>query len=116
MKPIFYCGNVKQNILGFESKARQRILRLLAKLGDGLNLQPKDFKYMGSIGAGVYELRVRTEKQYRVFYVAKFAEAIYVLHAFIKKEQKTSQHDINIGSQWYKALITNRGAENVRKN
>jgi len=51
---------------------------------------------MSSIGAGVREIRVRTGSEYRVIYVAKFAEAVYVLHAFEKRSQKTSQRAIEL--------------------
>jgi len=115
MKPVIYCGNSQDRIVGFESQAKQRILRLLDKLCAGLDLHPKDFKYIGVVGAGVYELRVRIGKQYRIFYVTKFAEAIYVLHAFVKKKQQTSRHDIELGSQRYKALINYRGEKNEQE-
>jgi len=57
---------------------------------------------MPSVGAGVYEIRIHVDDAYRVFYVAKFEEAVYVLHAFQKKTQKTAKHDIEIGRQRYK--------------
>jgi len=115
MKPVVYCGSSASNIRGFDTKTKQRILRLLDMLCAELDLHPKDFKYMGVVGVGVYELRVRTDKQHRVFYVAKFEEAIYVLHAFVKKGQKTLRRDINIGMQRYKALINYRGVKNEAK-
>lgn len=112
MKEIIYCGNSAKDISDFDTKAKQRILRLLDMLQAGLDMHPKDFKYMGVVGEGVYELRVRMSKQYRVFYVAKFKEAIYVLHGFIKKTQNTSRRDIEVGIQRYKYIISYRG-ENV---
>jgi len=52
---------------------------------------------MPTIGPGVVEIRVRDESgAYRLLYVAKFAEAVYVLHAFQKKSQKTSSLDIAV--------------------
>ncbi len=57
------------------------------------------------IGKGVAEIRIRTESAYRIFYVARFPEAIYVLHAFHKKTQKTSKQDIEIGKQRYQAML-----------
>lgn len=81
MKPIIYCGNSAKDIKAFDKKARLRILRLLDMLRAGMDLHPKDFKHINTIGAGVYELRVKTNKQHRVFYITKFEEAIYVLHA-----------------------------------
>lgn len=61
--------------------------------------EPDDFKPMKTIGLGVNEIRVSDEgnNRYRLIYVAKFEEAIYVLHVVSKKKtQKTSQHDIDI--------------------
>lgn len=50
---------------------------------------PHDWKPMGAVGPGVNEIRVHTGREHRVFYVAKFADAVYVLHAFEKKGQRT---------------------------
>jgi phage-related protein len=60
---------------------------------------------------GVQEIRIRTEDAYRIFYVAKFDEAVYVLHAFQKKTQKTSKQDINIGQQRYQQMIQYRESQ-----
>lgn len=68
-------------------------------------LDPLDWKPMETVGAGVQEIRIRVKTSYRVLYVAKFSEAIYVLHAFVKKTQKTSKKDIDLSAERYKALI-----------
>ena len=52
-------------------------------------LEPDDWKPMPTVGPGVAELRIRTGVEHRVFYVAKFAEAIYVLHAFEKRSRSS---------------------------
>ena len=60
---------------------------------------------MPTVGAGAYEIRYRdTSGAFRVIYVAKFAEAIYVLHAFQKKTQKTAKPDIDLAAQRYKLI------------
>ncbi len=51
---------------------------------------------MRSVGAGVIEIRIHAEGEYRVLYVAKFAEAVYAIHAFEKKTQQTRQGDIEM--------------------
>lgn len=67
---------------------------------------PSDFKPMPSVGAGVYEIRYRDDKgAFRVIYVAKLEDAVYVLHAFQKKTQKTPKSDINLAANRYKRLI-----------
>ncbi|WP_309729693.1 type II toxin-antitoxin system RelE/ParE family toxin [Chamaesiphon sp. OTE_75_metabat_556] len=54
---------------------------------------PSDFKPMSTVGKGVEEIRIRTDDAYRIFYVARFEDAVYVLHSFQKKTQKTSRRD-----------------------
>lgn len=61
---------------------------------------------MVSVGSGVKEIRVRDEHGiFRVIYVAKFSDAIYVLHCFQKKTQQTSQQDIDLAKSRYKDLL-----------
>jgi phage-related protein len=61
---------------------------------------------MNSIGQGVREIRIRdVDGAFRVIYVAKFADAVYVLHCFQKKSQKTSSEDIALATRRYKELI-----------
>jgi phage-related protein len=60
------------------------------------------------IGAGVYELRVRAGGAFRVFFVTKFDEAIYVLHAFQKRSRKTTRRDLDIGTARYREVISTR--------
>ena len=52
---------------------------------------------MPLVGPGVIEVRIHSEREYRVFYLAQFEEAVYVLHAFVKKSQKSSSLDIALG-------------------
>ncbi len=66
---------------------------------------------MPTVGKGVQEIRIRTENAHRIFYVAQFAEAIYVLHVFQKKTQKTTQQDIEIGQQRYQQMIEYRESQ-----
>ena len=64
---------------------------------------------MVTVGMGVNEIRLRDETGIaRVFYVAKFEEAVYILHAFEKKTQKTDDRDIEIGRRRYVSLIEER--------
>ena len=63
---------------------------------------------MATVGPGVFEIRVHTALEHRVFYVAQFDEAVYVLHAFEKKSQKTSRADIEIGARRYRLVLERR--------
>ena len=103
-----YVGNAQKEIEAFPVKARQRIMMALTVVSAGLELSPKEFKYMPTIGTGCYELRLKIDRQYRVFYVAKFHEAVYVLHAFVKKTEQTSKINIELGGRRYKALLNHR--------
>lgn len=54
---------------------------------------------MPSVGPGVAEIRIHDATEHRVFYVAKYVEAVYVLHAFEKNSQKTAQRDVDLGRE-----------------
>ena len=59
---------------------------------------------MREIGVGVREIRIHALGEWRVIYVARFDDAIYVLHSFQKKSRKTSQKDIERARQRYKEI------------
>jgi phage-related protein len=64
---------------------------------------------MATVGSGVKELRIREEAgAFRVIYLAKQAEAVYVLHCFQKKTEQTSEKDIQLARKRYKDLIKER--------
>lgn len=68
-----------------------------------------DWKPMKSIGAGASEIRVREESgAYRVIYIAKFKEAVYVLHCFEKRSQKTSRADLELATARYREVLARR--------
>lgn len=65
---------------------------------------------MRTVGAGVKEIRVRDASgAYRVIYLASRPEAVYVLHCFQKKTEKTNQRDINLARQRFKAIAKPAG-------
>jgi phage-related protein/predicted XRE-type DNA-binding protein len=89
MKPVRFLGNSLQRLRDFPVDARQDAGYQLDKVQRGL--QPDDFKPMPTIGKGVEEIRIRDDSGiYRVIYTARFADAVFVLHAFEKKTQRTS--------------------------
>ena len=71
---------------------------------------------MGSIGAGVREIRIHTDAEHRVCYVARFLEGIYVLHAFEKRTRKTSPSDIELARKRYRELLEHRRREDHGKS
>ena len=72
---------------------------------------PTDWKPIRGVGAGVMEIRVHRPGEFRVIYVAKFAEAVYVLHAFGKKSQKTPKADLDLAKQRYAQMLAVRRAK-----
>jgi phage-related protein len=105
-KPIHWVGRSKDELLTFSDDARRRAGFELWTLQQGES--PSDFKPMNSVGKGVEEIRIRVDDAYRIFYIARFDEAIYVLHAFQKTSQKTAQTNIQLGQQRYKQLLNYR--------
>ena len=70
--------------------------------------EPDDWKPMASVGPGVYELRIHTGVEHRIFYVAKFAEGVYVLHAFEKRTRRIAQRDIELAQERYREVLRSR--------
>lgn len=71
-------------------------------------MEPKNWKPMNSVGSGVNEIRIQTDLENRVLYVAKFEEGVYVLHAFEKRTRKTSRKDIDLAQKRLRDLIRER--------
>ncbi len=71
---------------------------------------PDDWKPMTSVGRGVFEIRIRTGREHRVFCVAKFDEAVYVLHAFEKRTRQTRLADIDVAKRRLAAVTERRRA------
>ena len=63
---------------------------------------------MPSVGTGVREIRIRTGREHRILYVTKFKEAIYVLHAFQKKTQRTATTDLDLAKRRYSEILRYR--------
>jgi phage-related protein len=74
-----------------------------------LGLMPSDFKPMPTVGAGAYEIRLKVQGQWRVIYVAKHADAVYVLHCFHKTTPKTARPDIDLAAKRYKLIGVEHG-------
>ena len=64
---------------------------------------------MPAVGNGVHEIRVRDESgAFRLMYVAKFPEAVYVLHVFQKKTRTTARKDLTLAKDRYQEVLTRR--------
>jgi phage-related protein len=105
-KPLVWLGSSLDDVRAFPDEARQEAGFQPRRVQQGLS--PGDWKPMTTVGPGVIEIRIHTTEEYRVFYVAKFMEAVYVLHAFHKQTQKTPQRDIDLAQRRYAELIRTR--------
>ena len=102
LKPLYFVGSVLKDLQAFPRAPRREAGYQLRRVQIGR--QPSDWKPMSTVGRGVREIRIHYEGQYRVIYVAKIDDAVYVLHAFRKKTQKTRKQDIEIARQRLKEI------------
>lgn len=104
MKELEFLGDSQKAISEFPRDARQAAGYQLRRVQDGL--LPEDFKPMSDIGAGVVEIRVWAgQGTYRVMYTARLADKVYVLHAFQKKTQKTTERDKEIARKRFNQML-----------
>ncbi|MFZ2631176.1 MAG: type II toxin-antitoxin system RelE/ParE family toxin [Desulfosalsimonadaceae bacterium] len=102
MKLIEFHGTSRKEIKKFPEPAKREAGHQLMRIQNGL--APSDWKPMPDIGQGVREIRLHYEGQFRIIYVARFDDAIHVLHAFQKKTQKTPAREIDIARRRYKEI------------
>ena len=109
LRPIHWLGSSLDDIRAMPEAARRDIgVELTLVQGGDL---PTDWKPIRGVGAGVMEIRVHRPGEFRVIYVAKFAEAVYVLHAFGKKSQKTPKADLDLAKRRYAQMLVLRRAK-----
>ena len=93
-KKVHWMGSAWTDLKAFPDAARREAGHQLFLVQCGQT--PEDFKPMRGVGVGVYEIRIHTETEHRVFYIAKYPEAVYVLHEFEKRTRKTGRRDIQL--------------------
>jgi phage-related protein len=119
-KPLHWVGAARKEVRALPDEARGIAGRDLRRLQRGL--LPKDWKPMEQVGSGACEIRIRTSEsgtvQHRVMYVAKFPEAVYVLHAFEKKSAQTPPHHLELAAARYRQVLQERpqGGNQRRKS
>lgn len=102
MKKLRFIGSSLDDLKNFPIEARREAgFELDAVQRGGM---PSDFKPLLAVGPGAYEIRIHALGEWRVVYVAKFDNAVYVLHAFHKKTQRTRSEDIQLAAHRYKQL------------
>lgn len=107
-KRVEFRGSSLEDLRAFPLAVRREAGHQLDQVQHGR--EPDDWKPMNTVGQGVKEIRIRDEAgAFRVLYVAKFADAIYVLHCFQKKTEKTSKADVELAAKRYRELLKERG-------
>lgn len=107
LKPISFLANALSVIREFPDEAKRDAGYQLDRVQRGLD--PDDWKPMTTIGSGVREIRLREKSgAFRVIYITAYAEKVVVLHAFQKKTEKTTKHDIDLAKTRYR-MLTNKG-------
>jgi len=105
-KPVIWLDDSRKRMRAFPATARQRAGFELWEVQQGN--EPSDWKPMASVGPGVREIRIHSDGEFRVLYVARFEEAIYVLHAFEKKSRRTPKADVDLAEARYRGLVNER--------
>lgn len=97
MKRLEFLGDSLEQLRDFPETVRKEAGVQLHKVQQGI--EPSDWKPMTSVGQGVREIRIRDEAGiFRVLYIAKIGDTVYVLHAFQKKTQQTAKRDLDLAA------------------
>jgi phage-related protein len=103
IRPFRFLGDSLKCLRDFPEDARHDAGYQLDNVQRGL--QPDDFKPLAAVGKGVEEIRITDDSgAYRVLYVARRADAVYVLHAFQKKTRGTPKNDIETAKRRFAQL------------
>jgi len=110
LKPVHFVGTSRADLRRLPDSARETTGFQLFKVQQGK--EPDDWKPMPIVGSGVQEMRI-TDKgnAYRVFVLTRFEEAVYVLHVFQKRSQKTAKSDLRLAKGRYADLLTWRNEQ-----
>jgi phage-related protein len=92
MKPILWIGSSLDDLKAFPDAARQR--------------KVQHWKPIAAIGVGVAEIRIRgAAGAFRVIFIARFGNAVHVLHAFRKKSRKTPWQDVDLARKRFRSKL-----------
>jgi phage-related protein len=106
LKPVEWIGSSRHDLRALPDEVQGEAGWQLFRVQQGR--EPEDFRPMPGVGGGAYEIRIHTQTEHRLLYVAKFAEAVYVLHVFAKRTRKTSRRDVEIGKRRYAQVLAQR--------
>lgn len=103
---IHWVGDAKEVLSAFPQEVKGVFGYSLRRLQKGL-LPDCDARRMQSVGKGVWELKTADERTwYRVVYLTRIGDALYVLHAFEKDSRKTDRRDLMIAKSRLKTVLT----------
>ena len=104
MKELRFRGSSLDDLRKFPALAVREAGYQMDKVQNGI--EPTDWKPMETVGAGGKEIRIQDESgAFRMIYLAKLADAVYVLHCCQKKTQQTSERDIKLARKRFKDLM-----------
>jgi phage-related protein len=107
MKVAIFLGDTRQVLRGFPEDVRRELGYDVDRVQNGK--EPRNWKLLSAVGSGVKEIRVQDKNgAYRVAFTANFADAVYILHVFQKKTQKTPARDTEIASIRFRQLMVKR--------
>lgn len=106
MKRVVWLGTSLEEVRSWTDEAQRDTGYQLFKIQSGLD--PSDWKPMPNVGSGVQEIRIHCGNEYRVIYLARLAEAVYVLHAFEKKTRKTPHAALDVARRRLQLLLGQR--------
>jgi phage-related protein len=102
---IHWLGDAKDVLSAFPQEIRGEFGYSLRRLQKGL-LPDCAARRMESVGKNVWELKTADERTwYRVIYLTRIGDALYVLHAFEKSSRKTSRRDLEIAKSRLKTVV-----------
>jgi phage-related protein len=103
VKPVVWMGGSREDLRQFPETVQDSLGFELYRVQCGLD--PKDWKPMTTVGAGVKEIRARDEAGiFRMIYLATRLEGVYVLHCFQKKTRRTSRSDLELAMKRFKSI------------
>jgi phage-related protein len=102
-KYVWFVGTSLEDLRAFPTTARREAGYQIDQVQHGRD--PDDWKPLRTVGRGAREIRIRDESgAFRVIYIAKVEDRVYVLHAFQKKTQKTRKTDLDLAKKRYKEV------------
>ena len=96
---IHWEGDSRDVLAGFPEEVRANLGFALFEMQQGKKPSIPT-RRMESIARGVYELKESDERTwYRVIYLSKIDDAIYVLHCFERDSRKTDRRDLRVAKE-----------------